>query len=100
MHARPSLKSLVRNGDQITKDRTSALAVERLLLVLGEALVRIRDGEEHVLEMISEWRAIVGMRNAIVHGYDTIEPSRVRNAVNEDLPRLASGAREILDWPI
>ena len=68
--------------------------------MLGEALVRIRDGEEHVLEMISEWRAIVGMRNAIVHGYDTIAPWRVRDAVNEDLPRLASEAREILDWPI
>ena len=67
--------------DRIIEDRLLALAIERLLLIVSEAMVRIRDDAPDLLDSIRDARAIIGMRNAIVHGYDTIDPVRIRDAV-------------------
>lgn len=82
--------------DVILRDRKTALAVERLLLVIGEALARIRDTDATILAAISGWHGIIGMRNVIVHGYDTIVASRLRDAIRDDLPRLLSEVEALL----
>jgi uncharacterized protein with HEPN domain len=84
------------NPDVILSDRLTALAVERLLLVVGEALVRIRGLEASVLDSIPDWEAVIGMRNAIVHGYDVIDAARVRDAIRDDIPLLLSAVIRLL----
>ena len=42
------------------------------------------------------WKHIIGMRNRIVHGYDTINLEIVWNTVNESIPELKSYCKEIL----
>ena len=42
------------------------------------------------------WKYIVGMRNRIVHGYDTINLEIVWNTANESIPELKSYCKEIL----
>ena len=42
------------------------------------------------------WKQIIGMRNRIVHGYDTINLEIVWNTANESITELKSYCKEIL----
>ena len=42
------------------------------------------------------WKQIIGMRNRIVHGYDTINFEIVWNTATESIPELKSYCKEIL----
>ena len=42
------------------------------------------------------WKQIIGMRNRIVHGYDTINLEIVWSTVIESIPELKSYCKEIL----
>ena len=42
------------------------------------------------------WKQIIGMRNRIVHGYDTINLEIVWSTVIESIPELKSYYKEIL----
>ena len=43
------------------------------------------------------WKQIIGMRNRIVHGYDTINLEIVWNTAIESIPELKKYCKEILD---
>ena len=43
------------------------------------------------------WKQIIGMRNRIVHGYDTINLEIVWNTVNESIPELKEYCKVILN---
>lgn len=43
------------------------------------------------------WKQIIGMRNKIVHGYDTINLEIVWNTAIESIPELKSYCEEILN---
>ncbi len=70
------------------EDRILALAVERLLMIIGEAFVRIRASEPHALDQIADAPKIIGMRNVLVHGYDALDPARIQEAIALSLPEL------------
>lgn len=93
---REILEHSENNADRVVSDRLFALAIERLFLVIGEAMVRVRDDAPELLGSIRDARAIIGMRNVIVHGYDTVDPLRIRDAVNEAVPALLSDVEELL----
>ena len=42
------------------------------------------------------WKQIIGMKNRIVHGYDTINLEIVWNTANDSIPELKSYCKEIL----
>jgi len=85
-----------KDADQVLRERLVALAIERLLLIIGEALLRIRDADPTSLQNVSEWKAIIGMRNAIVHGYDAIDGLRLRDAVRDEVPVLLKEVRALV----
>jgi uncharacterized protein with HEPN domain len=68
-------------------DLKTQAAVLHELLVLGEAVKRLsddfRDGHPDV-----PWKAIAGMRDRLLHGYDDVDLELVWKTVNEDLPAL------------
>lgn len=72
-------------------------AVERQFEVLGEALVRLRDLERPVFERIPDAPKIVGLRNVIIHGYDTVDPAILWSIVDEKLIDLRVALGELLD---
>lgn len=74
-------------------ERLKALALERLLLIIGEALTRIRGDEPNVFDSIPSGPEMIGMRNVIVHGYDVIDQDRIQDAVRDDLPQLLNCVR-------
>jgi uncharacterized protein with HEPN domain len=57
-------------------------ATERKFEIIGEALMRMRDLDAETFARFSEAHAIVGFRNRIIHGYDSVDDGIVlgRNA--------------------
>lgn len=58
-------------------DRQFRRAVEREFEIIGEALGRLSIADAALAERIDELPRIVGFRNRIIHGYDTIDNATV-----------------------
>jgi len=86
-----------RTQKDFSEDRLWCLAIERLLLNIGEASVRLSATNREQLSQIP-WPQIAGFRNRIVHGYDLIDYDRVWHVLQEDLPSLITEL-EKLDLP-
>ena len=72
-------------------------AVERKFEIIGAALSRIRRLDEPLLQRISGHERIIGFRNVIIHGYDTIDVGIVWDAVKNHLPKLKEEIEELLN---
>jgi uncharacterized protein with HEPN domain len=70
-------------------DAKTQAAVLHELLVLGEAAKRLSTGfrDEH---SDVPWKAITGMRDRLLHGYDDVDLDLVWKTVDEDLPALVA----------
>lgn len=70
-------------------DLKTQAAVLHELLVLGEAAKRLSVGflDEHP---DVPWKAIAGMRDRLLHGYDDVDLDLVWKTVDEDLAALVS----------
>jgi uncharacterized protein with HEPN domain len=71
-------------------------AVERNFEIIGEALNRIKNTNDELLEKISEHHRIIGFRNILIHGYDIVDEAIVWQAVTNHLPVLVGEIKEIL----
>jgi uncharacterized protein with HEPN domain len=65
------------------------------LQIIGEAASRV-SAELKAREPALPWRGIVGMRNALVHGYFSIDPEEVWAVVERELAPLRSRVEEAL----
>jgi len=74
--------------------RIQRKAVERELEIIGEAMTRILKTDPEIA--ISDKRKIIGMRNTVAHGYDTVEDEVVWGAVSRHLPLLKSEVEQLL----
>lgn len=72
-------------------------AVEREFEVIGEALHRLELGDAATATRIDDLRRIVGFRNRIIHGYDTLDDATVWGVIEGRLPRLITQAKNLLD---
>ncbi len=61
-------------------------AIERDMEIIGEAMNRILN-EDHEIN-ISNSRRIVGLRNQIIHGYDSVSDENIWGIVMIHLPKL------------
>jgi uncharacterized protein with HEPN domain len=72
------------------------LALTRLVEIIGEAATRvgseIKSSHPHV-----PWREIIGMRNRLAHGYDTVDLKVLWDTITEDLPPLITDLEKIMD---
>jgi uncharacterized protein with HEPN domain len=71
-------------------------AVERDFEIIGEALNRIKNTDDELLDNISEHHRIIGFRNILIHGYDVVDEAIVWQAVTKHLPILIKEIKEIL----
>jgi uncharacterized protein with HEPN domain len=72
------------------------LATEREFEIIGEALVRIRNLEESLLDEIPDAFRVIAFRNILVHGYDVINNVIVWDAIQYNLPDLLQKVSSIL----
>lgn len=68
------------------KDRKTQSAVERQLVIIGEALNKLRLMENEFV--IENGNQIIGFRNRLVHAYDSIDNSIVWAILNRHLENL------------
>jgi len=74
-------------------DRAFRSAVERELQVIGEAITQLDRISPETADKISEHRNIIGFRNVLVHGYDSLDPYTVWNVIEVKLDKLLAQAR-------
>jgi uncharacterized protein with HEPN domain len=68
------------------KDRKTQSAVERQLVIIGEALNKLRQVESGII--IENDKQIIGFRNRLVHAYDSIDNSIIWAIINRHLEKL------------
>ena len=76
-------------------DEMYALAVVRLLEVIGEAARRVSAGTRSVAPHIP-WTQIIGTRDRLIHGYDDVEHDIVWTIISTELRPLVTEIRELL----
>jgi uncharacterized protein with HEPN domain len=62
--------------------------VERQFEIIGEAVSRLVESDRAIVENISEYRQIAGFRNALIHGYDSIDDDTTWGVITKKLPVL------------
>ena|ERR1019366_3588240 len=81
--------------EEYMKDRKLMLAVERCFEIIG---IAIYETEKLRTDLpITNKEKIIGMRNIIAHGYDTVEPVNVWNTIKNHLPLLEREVRSLLN---
>lgn len=68
-------------------DAKTQAAVEHALMIIGEAASRLSDEFRESHDEVA-WRAAIGMRNRLIHGYDVVSPEVVWQTVKGDIPAL------------
>jgi uncharacterized protein with HEPN domain len=79
--------------DSLNHDRKLALALVRLIEIVGEAAANVSKEKQLVLTEIP-WRDVIGMRNRIVHAYFDVDLEIVWQTVIDDFPFLISKLEE------
>jgi uncharacterized protein with HEPN domain len=82
--------------DEFLNDQRMRQAVLYSFLIIGEAVNRLRRRDPDIAERISDLRQIVGMRNALIHGYDVTDYPIVWRAIHETLPILRGQVEALL----
>ena len=95
-HAREAVDLLVTACSDDSKiDRVTELALRKLVEVVGEAANRVSTATQQRHPEIA-WPQIIGARNRLVHGYDIVSPSILRDIVRNDLPPLVEQLTSIV----
>ena len=66
------------------------------LAIFGEAASRVSDATRASYPRIP-WRAIVGTRNQLVHGYWSVDPDQLWQTVSRDLPVLIAALQDVAE---
>jgi uncharacterized protein with HEPN domain len=71
----------------LREDVVRQAATLRWLQIIGEAASKVSP-ELRAAHPEVEWRAIIGTRNVVAHGYDRVKLDIVWNVIENDLPQL------------
>ena len=93
-----SIDEFIAESDfiQYQKNKMLKRAVERELEIIGEAMNRLLK-ENKELKITSSKR-IIGMRNRVIHGYDSIDDGIVWGTIKRHIPALKNEVKELLKW--
>lgn len=74
-----------KSRSDLDAERLLQLGLTRLLEVIGEAASRIRPETRQRFPGIP-WPLVTGIRNRLIHGYDTVDLDIVWKTVKDSLP--------------
>jgi uncharacterized protein with HEPN domain len=80
----------------LDNDEKLALALIRLIEIIGEAASRLTDEFKDQHSSIP-WAAIIGMRNRLIHAYFNVDLDRVWDTVQISVPTLLAQIEPLLD---
>jgi uncharacterized protein with HEPN domain len=81
--------------EEFETDFRTNFAVVRALEILGEATKRLPMSLREQYPDIP-WRGMAGMRDRIIHGYDTVDLQIVWDVVEQDIPAIRPQIQQIL----
>jgi len=71
-------------------------AIERNLSIIGEAVNRIKQGNPDTFHKIEHARAIISLRNHVIHAYDGISDENIWSILINHLPKLETEVKNLL----
>ncbi len=84
-----------KTREDLDNEWINTLALVRLLEVIGEAANRVPNEKQKRHPEIP-WSEIVGLRNRLIHGYDSIDLDILWQIVSQDLPPSIQSLEAIL----
>jgi uncharacterized protein with HEPN domain len=95
-HAREAVEMVVgKTQADLAQHRMLELALIRLVEIIGEAATRVGSEMKSSNPQVP-WREIIGMRNRLTHGYDTVDLKVLWDTIAEDLPPLITDLEKII----
>jgi uncharacterized protein with HEPN domain len=82
--------------DAFRSDPKTVSAIERKMLLISEAAVRLSDEAER-LRPGQPWRDIRGIGNWLRHQYDRVDVETLWNTIQDDLPSLKAAVLQVLN---
>jgi uncharacterized protein with HEPN domain len=94
-----AIQSFVANRTfaEYERDQMLRSAVERQFEIIGEALSQAENDSSELSTLIPDLRRIVGMRNRIIHGYDSVDDELLWQTIQSHVPPLAQRLTELLE---
>jgi len=86
-----------KNLNDYRADLLLRSAVERQLMIIGEALSQAGKIDPSLSKAVSDIRQIVNLRNVVVHGYSTVEHETVWGILQEHVPNLHKQVKKLLE---
>lgn len=80
-------------------DSKCKAAVERKFETIGEACSRMRDRFPETFEKIANGHHIIGFRNRLIHGYDSVDDGIVWDVLQSKLSDLLIGVEALIATP-
>lgn len=102
------LRDIIESGEAISeyvtgmvfadfeKDRKTVSATIREFEVIGEAVSKLPESMK-ALKPDIRWQDIKDFRNILIHEYFGVDRDLVWNVIQEDLPLLLAGVKQLLD---
>jgi len=84
-----------KDRSELNTNRMLELALIRLIEIIGEAAARITP-ELQAQHPSFPWHQVIGMRNRLIHGYDTVDMDILWETIRIDLPLLMKELRSII----
>ncbi len=81
--------------DQFLADRKTQSSAIYQLLVIGEAVKRLSSGFRTQHPTVP-WALIAGMRDHLIHAYDSVDWEEVWNTIHSDVPALLANIEPLL----
>lgn len=85
-----------RAFEDFVRDIALQRATERSLEIIGEAMRRLRDVDLDVFDRIPDGHRVIGLRNVLAHGYDSLNYKVLWDAAVESVPSLRIGLEELM----
>jgi len=85
----------VRTIDELEADPKTLYSVMRALEIVGEATKRVPPSVRD-LESAIPWREMAGMRDKLIHAYETVDVEILLKTVREDIPTVEPRVRALL----
>lgn len=84
-----------RQKADLQSDQMLLFAVVRAIEILGEAANKVSEDLQSANSSIP-WRAMVGMRNRLVHAYFDVDTEMVWKTLQREIPELLSALQALL----
>lgn len=88
-----------RSYDDYLANKQLRYAVERCFEIAGEALSQLNKLDPAIAQKITDWRAIIGFRNVLIHGYAVVHHDKTWDIITTELPTLLREVTEMLSEP-